>query len=129
MSNPYFYRTGDATKTPVDPYTLTPGTSVTLVGASNRHPEREIVTIIPRPWPPGPNAFVYLAGDVTKTPVDLSAQAVGTDLILVSGGKETPVTAGNFTLKPAQNVDLYVKVLKAMMNSNSNGKPSDPNSF
>ena len=131
VPTPFFFVTGDATKTPVDPFAQPVGTNLTLAALSTRHPDQVITTTLTAPWPPPAiTSFVYVAGDANKTPVDLASQPQGTDLVFVSNGHETPVVAGTFRMRTQMDAAGFIKMLREREYSSSNGaKPSDPTSF
>ena len=126
--DPFVYVTSDTNKTHVDILTLAPHTAITIGNVSRSHPERTLSTVLPSAWPP-PAAFVYVTGDATKTPVDLSAQQPGTALKYVVGTSEMDVVAGVFVPKPAFTLAALVQQLRQGASDTTGGKPDDPNSF
>jgi hypothetical protein len=56
-------------------------------------------------------SFVYVLGDATKTPVDFSAQAAGTRLVLVTeGGSEYEIVAGVTRLQGDVTPEVQAKL-------------------
>lgn len=59
------------------------------------------------------SAFVYLKSDVTKTPVDLSKQAKGTQLVLVTpNGCQYDVVAGVFKMQSPDTPEKKAQIEK-----------------
>ena len=125
---PFFYLSSDTGKTHIDIMTTPGGTRVTLNDNG-----REFPWTLSKNWPTtvSPESFVYVAGDVTKTPVVLANQQVGTNLMLtIPGSEDTPVVAGSVVLRKNPDFAMVVMYIKEHYYAkNGSNKPADQNSF